>query len=421
MTTRRGWGSIKRLPSGNWRASYQHRGDPYAADTTFACECKGDCRGAPDPDHPKRKPCEGHENAAHELRKIRDNIRIDPDWPAKHKREREAEKAERARPKGLTVAAYAEQWLERKRHQGKPLSPNTLDGYRYYLDKHVLPAFGAHLLDAVTRQQVQAWYDRLLPGKPAARALAYGTLVGVYASAVDEGLLGLKPSPCRVKGGMSKPRVKPRPTVPPDEEVQAMVAAMVEATPPRFRLMLLIACYGGLRFGEIAELRRKDIDVDRCTIGVHRAIIRPRTGPVVKTPKSEAGHRSVALPNWIQDRLRAHLEEHTGPGKEDLLFPNYRGQQLSYSGRDLWWIPARRAGGWEGSFHDLRHLEATLFDATGASIRESMVRHGWTTPAMAMTYHEAAAERQQMHANQMPEPGGNVVPITTKRRRKTAG
>jgi hypothetical protein len=39
---------------------------------------------------------------------------------------------------------------------------------------------------------------------------------------------------------------------------------------------------------------------------------------------------------------------------------------------------------------------------------------------MAMHYQQAAAERDRTLANQMPRPGGNVTPITVKRRRRKA-
>jgi integrase len=262
---------------------------------------------------------------------------------------------------------------------------------------------------------VQAWFDRLLPGKPTMRAHVYGTLVGVYQQAVKDRLRDR--SPCRVEGGMSKERQTPEREIPTLEQI----AAMVEATPPRFRLMLLIAAYCGLRYGEIAELRRRDVDPETGLIRVRRAVIRPRTGPVVKPPKSRAGQRDVFMPDWMLDDLRQHLDEHARPGLDGLLFANYRGEQLSYSGRDMWWVPAKRAAGWDGSFHDLRHVALTLFAYQGATTKELMARAGHTTPGMSMRYQQAAAERDRQLANAMPRPGGNVVPIAAKRRRRKTG
>jgi integrase len=155
-------------------------------------------------------------------------------------------------------------------------------------------------------------------------------------------------------------------------------------------------------------------------IEVSRAVIRPRTGPVVKEPKSAAGRRKVPMPEWFAARLRDHLDRHAQPGPDGLLFSNYRGEQLSYSGRDMWWVPAKAAAGWKGSFHDLRHVAGTLFAYQKPTTKELMARLGHTTMAMALIYHEEAEERAQELANQLPPPAGaTVVPIVSKRRRKT--
>lgn len=50
------------------------------------------------------------------------------------------------------------------------------------------------------------------------------------------------------------------------------MAAIVEAMPERLRAVVLIAAWGGLRRGEIAALRRCDIEGD--VINVERAVVR---------------------------------------------------------------------------------------------------------------------------------------------------
>jgi DNA-binding transcriptional MerR regulator len=102
----------------------------------------------------------------------------------------------------------------------------------------------------------------------------------------------------------------------------------------------------------LAELRRKDVDPKTGMVRVRRAVIRPRTGPVVKEPKSEAGRRDVFMPDWMLDDLRGHLDRFTGPGKDDLLFPNYLGEPLSLLGTGSLGGASeggRRVG---GTFHD---------------------------------------------------------------------
>ena len=63
--------------------------------------------------------------------------------------------------------------------------------------------------------------------------------------------------------------------------------------PERYRLMVLLAAWCGLRFGELAELRGLDIDTKRGVIKLRRAVVWVGGKPVVTTPKSAAGSRDV--------------------------------------------------------------------------------------------------------------------------------
>ena len=63
-------------------------------------------------------------------------------------------------------------------------------------------------------------------------------------------------NPCRVRGaGSAKTARDIRPASLPELE------ALVQAMPSRYQLMVLLAAWCALRFGELAELRRADIDV----------------------------------------------------------------------------------------------------------------------------------------------------------------
>ena len=64
--------------------------------------------------------------------------------------------------------------------------------------------------------------------------------------------------------------------------------------PERHRLMVLLAAWCGLRFGELTELRRSDLDLKNGRIRVRRAVVHVDGVAVVGTPKSDAGTRDVA-------------------------------------------------------------------------------------------------------------------------------
>lgn len=63
-----------------------------------------------------------------------------------------------------------------------------------------------------------------------------------------------------------------------------------------------------MRFGELAELRR--------------GVTRTKGRRIVKGPKSEPGKRPVNIPPHLIPVVKAHLRDHTGMGRDALLFPS---------------------------------------------------------------------------------------------------
>lgn len=63
----------------------------------------------------------------------------------------------------------------------------------------------------------------------------------------------------------------------------------------------------------------------RTTNGKRRTVIK------VKSPKSDAGVRDVAIPPHLLPLVREHLLEHTAPGHDRLLFPGADGGHLAPS------------------------------------------------------------------------------------------
>jgi integrase len=122
-------------------------------------------------------------------------------------------------------------------------------------------------------------------------------------------------NPCRVRGGGSARRVK---QIKPASLVE--LEALVSAMPDRYRVMVLLASWCGLRFGELAELRRSDIDVKTGVVHVRRGMVRTSSGRVVKGPKSDAGRRDVTIPPHLIPAISDHLKHHAQVGAQGLLF-----------------------------------------------------------------------------------------------------
>lgn len=181
------------------------------------------------------------------------------------------------------------------------------------------------------------------------------------------------------------------------------LAVIVEAMPERLRAAVLIAAWGGLRWGEIAALRRCDIESD--VINMERAVVRlpgrdpdddgPRRARFeIGTPKSEAGIRAVTMPTSVMPTIQAHLDAMPDRRPQALLFPNTLGGFLAVSSLDRYWFLARKAAGCPDlRFHDLRHTQAVFAAASGATLAELMARLGHSTVGAALRYQYAATGR----------------------------
>ena len=255
---------------------------------------------------------------------------------------------------------------------------------------------------------------------PTARTHAYGLLCTMLATAVADELLAT--NPCRVRGGGQAKRVK---RIQPATlaELEALVAAM----PERYRVMVLLASWCGLRFGELAELRRSDVDAKAGTEHVRRGMVRTSSGRVVKGPKSDAGRRDVTIPPHLLPAVADHLKRHAQLGAQGMLFPAGHGEHLVPSTLYGVFYPAREAAGRPDlRFHDLRHTGATLAAATGATLAELMARLRHSTPGAAMRrYQHASADRDRVIAEALSQLAAtdNVTPIrrttTTRKRRQS--
>ena len=101
---------------------------------------------------------------------------------------------------------------------------------------------------------------------------------------------------------------------------------ITEHMPERLRLAGLIASWCGLRYGELAELRRGDVDLDQQVIRVRRAVSRVAgQKPIIGPPKSSAGVRDVSIPPHLIPQIVDHMADHVAVGARALLFPGARG------------------------------------------------------------------------------------------------
>jgi integrase len=283
----------------------------------------------------------------------------------------------------ITLAEYAGTWL-----RGRELKPRTRAEYARLLETKILPPLGQKPLSAITPVDVRMWYAQLDPTTKTRRAHSYALLRTILGTAVTEELIEANPAHIKGAGGYKRQhQIRPASL--------AELATITEHMPARYRLMVLLASWCALRYGELAELRRSDIDLDGGVIKVQRAVTWPDGKPIVGSPKSDAGARDVAIPPHLIGAIADHIAEHAQAGANGLLFPNTSGAQIHSGALYSVYRPARAAAGRPDlRFHDLRHSGAVFAAHAGATTRELMDRLGHSTPGMALRYQHVAEGRQ---------------------------
>lgn len=290
-----------------------------------------------------------------------------------------------------TFREVAEEWLSRR---PKPLKPRTLAHYRRLLDLHILPTFGDVPVDQITRRAVESWYYGLDTEASVQRQHIYSLTRSIMARAVREH--GVPGNPVDIEGASAGKR-KITPVILTPAEINALAAAM----PERLRPMILLAAWCALRFGELAALRRSDIDLDREMVVISRGVVRAAGQVIEDSPKTAAGKRDVSIPPHIVAAIRTHLDSaHMRRGRNALLFPavepDDHGNEKHLATSTLYksFYRARvEIGRPTLRFHDLRHTGLTLTAVTGATIAELKARAGHSTADAAMIYQGVAQGR----------------------------
>jgi integrase len=283
---------------------------------------------------------------------------------------------------------FARAWIDERSN----LRPNTVAVYRYMLERYLVPSFGNHAVADIREAHIRRWRKKLLDAgaSAASTAKAYRLLKAILNTAADDALI--RRNPCRIKGaGLDKS---------PERSVLTLrqVGALANAIGPRYRALILAAVFGSLRWGELAALRRSDIDLRARTIRVQRSLTElPVGGYAYGPPKSDAGRRLVVFPAHIAPALKSHLADFVAPQADALVFTSPTGAPLRRGNfrRRVWGPALGRAGIPEVHFHDLRHTGNQLTAAAGATLREMMDRMGHSSTRAALIYMHGSDARQR--------------------------
>ena len=247
-------------------------------------------------------------------------------------------------------------------------------------------------MSEVSPSHIRKWHADLAARRPSTGAKAYRLLATIMKTAVTDGIIVV--TPCRVVGASAeRPDERPIATL---EDLRRLHQLM----PERLRIVVSLAAWCQLRRGEILGLRRCDVDLVNAKLRIEQSRTFLMDGSfTVKTPKTRAGRRVIAVPRMVLEELDEYLRRYVGTSPDTLLITNESGAPVTSMTVQRAWAQARAAiGRPELHLHDLRHTGLTIAAAAGATTAELMHRAGHSSSEAALRYQHATRDRDELLA-----------------------
>lgn len=263
----------------------------------------------------------------------------------------------------ITLNQFFDRWLESVSRIRT--SERTTYGHESLYNRYFRESIGYKRLEKLNVLDIQKVYGEMLSRELAAVTVrhAHSVLRCALKQAVKWDLLHRNPAEL-----VELPKVQRKERrVLASEEARAFIAACEGV---RFGLTFEFALLTGMRPEEYLALQWSDVDFERCTAQVRRAIIRHKKAWSFKEPKTSRSRRTVVLPAPLVRKLMSHkrqqAEQRLRVGSEwqvhDLVFCSEFGTPLSIPNLTYRYFRPilQKAGLPQIRLYDLRHSCATL-------------------------------------------------------------
>lgn len=283
-----------------------------------------------------------------------------------------------------TVAEVVEASIAASEDKNKA---RTVGGHRAMYRNHIGPAFGQRKITGIRAEEIEKWLAAMV------KKMALGTAINIYRVFSKACRYAIRHdwlvnNPCQ---SIELPTKNDE----LQEERHFLTPVQIEALAeglalkqPHFGLIVRLAAYTGLRAGELASLRVKDVNMLRKTVAVRRTMRRKKGGGWLYTPpKSKKSSRDVPLTPALRVELREWLAAH--PWSFDPDAPLWPGSRNTGKGSVVDWSrtfdvdtfcrsyfrPLVRGSALSTAgistalrWHDLRHTYASIMAAAGMEI-----------------------------------------------------
>jgi integrase len=289
------------------------------------------------------------------------------------------------------------------------VSPKTFERYEQVCRKNLTPLLGTILLRKLRPAQIAAAYSKALDsgrrdgtGGLSSRTVHHMHVIlkGALAQAVKWELLVRNPAVA-----VTPPKVSRAPMRTYDLTQTAELIEVVRGK--RIHIPTLLAVLCGLRRGEIAALRWRDVDLANGQLAVLQSAEQTKAGVRYKEPKSGRA-RTVALSATMVAELGAHrivqaqelLRIGKRLGDDDFVVTQADGSPLRPHSLGQEWVRFLAANRTlpRIRFHDLRHAHATHLLISGVHPKVASERLGHSKIGITLDLYSHVLPNMQTDA-----------------------
>ncbi|WP_322964441.1 tyrosine-type recombinase/integrase [Sphingomonas fuzhouensis] len=312
---------------------------------------------------------------------------------------------------------------------------STVAQYIQRIEALVLPRLGERFINEVEVFDVEKWIGDLRREGYAPKTVSNS--ISLLKLIID---FAIRYKWARVNPVVSVPRsVRAAKTEPIRQFTVDDVRALLAAAGQRYhkskrrptatlQCFVSLAAFLGLRWGEIAGLQAKNLDLDAGILRVRTSLGRVHLGRELNDPKTKAGRRDIRLPSTMLALLRAYVADFPPDDPDSLVFQTCHGLPIGYAS---WWTKSwskllERAGlkgGQSFHFHALRHFAASWMIENGWPLPDVSAQLGHANVNITMQVYAHSIEKRAQSLEAMDAladrlTGAEIVPVAPSQHAK---
>ncbi len=245
---------------------------------------------------------------------------------------------------GPVFGEVAQEWIEIKRRE---IKSTTLRDYRCSMNHYILPRFGNMSIRTIGFLEIKRFITTLKCSAKRANNVVV-PMRSLFRHALLAGYIEKNPMDMIENLKIQKPDINPLSM----EEVRLFL----EHVRPEYHDFFVVAFFTGMRFGEMAALKWRNVDFQHGFIRVRETRVNKEEG----RPKTKGSTRDIKMLPPVVEAMRRQRK--ATMGKSDYVFLNKYSRPLyAHSVRQWAWTPALKSAGLEyRTLYQTRHTFATL-------------------------------------------------------------